>query len=328
MKAMVVTAYGPPNVLQMRELADPTPGDDDLLVEVHATAVNPVDCKVRQHGLGRDRSFPFVLGYDVSGIVRAKGKQVDNFQIGDEIFAAPGLHRDGADAELVLVDRRIAALKPSGIDHLQAALYPLVTITAWEALFKHARLHHGETVLVHAGGGGVGHIALQLAKDHGCTVLTTASRDESIQLCRDLGADLVINYKQQNVIDQVKKFTDGRGCDVVFETVGGQNFNISVPLVAVHGRLVSILGTPKDAPVSDLFIKDASLHFEFMGAASLFGVGRADQGEILRTAGEMIEAGTLKAHLHKSFALSDLAEAHALQETRHAVGKIGIQVKA
>ena len=327
MKAMVVTEFGDPNVLEMQNLPDPVPGDDDLLVEVHGAAVNPVDCKIRQTGLGMDRDLPFALGYDVAGIVRDKGKNVQHFNIGDEIYAAPALSRHGSNAEFVLVDNRTAAHKPAGIDLLHAALYPLVTVTAWEALFKHARLHRGETVLIHAGAGGVGHIAIQLAKDHGCNVITTASREESLALCRQLGADLVINYKKQDVIQEVNDFTENRGCHVVFETVGGDNFKTSIPLVAVHGRLVSILGTPQDAPASDLFLKSASLHFEFMGAASLFGVGQAAQGEILRTAADMIEAGKLEVYLHQSFDLKDLPKAHQLQETGHALGKIGIRVK-
>ena len=328
MQAMVMTDYGEPNVLEARDVAKPEPGPRDLLIEVHAGAVNPVDTKIRRGLIPLGRDFPIILGFDVSGVVRAVGSNVQQFKEGDEVYASPALNRDGGNAEYVLVDERTAGPKPAAVDHATAAALPLVTLTAWEALFGHAHLHHTETVLIHGGGGGVGHVAIQLAKEQGARVIAVAGRDESIELCKQLGADEVINYRKQNVTEQVNALTNGAGCPVVFETVGGENTRISVECTAVHGRLVTIgrdMGS--DPPFGDLFIKSASLHFEFMGAANMFGVGQAKQGEILRTASEYVDAGKLKPHISQHYALTDLAEAHKQQETQHTLGKLVIDVK-
>src|SRR5206468_4269712 len=142
-----------------------------------------------------------------SGVVRGLGKSVANFGVGDEVYAAPALVRNGANAESICVDARTAASKPKTLDHVHSAALPLVTITAWEALLQRARIQKGETVLIQAGGGGVGHIAIQIAKLHGCRVLTTASQPESLELCRQLGADLVINYREADFVERVKQET-------------------------------------------------------------------------------------------------------------------------
>src|SRR5262249_23642323 len=146
----------------------------------HAAALNPVDFKIRQGAFSKGRKLPFIPGYDVSGVVREMGSEAQGFNIGDAVYASPSLVRDGSNAEFVCVDARTAARKPASLDHAQAAALPLVTLTAWEAFRLRARIQAGETVLIHAGGGGVGHVAVQLAKHHDCRVLTTASRDESL----------------------------------------------------------------------------------------------------------------------------------------------------
>ncbi|MFA9477492.1 zinc-binding alcohol dehydrogenase family protein [Phycisphaerales bacterium AB-hyl4] len=327
MKAMVVPELGEPEVMQMRDWPTPEPGEHDLLVEVHATSVNPKDCHMRRHGLGKRLTLPFVLGYDVSGVVKAVGPKVEQFRVGDEVYASPSLVRPGANAELVLVDERTAALKPTNLDHVHAAAMPLVTITAWESLHHRAHLHSGETVLIHAGAGGVGHIAIQLAKLHECQVITTASRDESIEQCTQLGADAVINYANENVVDRVTELTGGRGCPVVLDAVGGEVFNESMRCLAPHGRLVTLLPPPADAPIHKLFSRGATLALEFMSAATLHKTRLSAQGEVLRTVTELVEAERLKVHVSHVFPLEALAEAHRQQETRHTVGKIAVTVK-
>ena len=199
-------------MLQPQEMPEPAPGEHDLLLEVHACGLNPIDFKVRRGALAKGRPMPIILGFDVSGVVRAMGKAVTGFDIGDEVYAAPALVRNGSNAEFVSVDARTAALKPKSLNHIHAAALPLVTITAWEALLERARAQRGETVLIHAGGGGVGHVAIQLAKLHGCRVLTTASRDKSLELCQQHGADVVINYREADFVERVKQETGGRGC--------------------------------------------------------------------------------------------------------------------
>ena len=182
MRAMVIEEFGEPSVLKMKDMPEPELGEQDLLIEVYAAGLNPVDTKIRRGAHG-EKQFPLTLGFDVSGVVRAVGERVEHFQEGDEVYASPSLARHGSNAEYVAVDARTAALKPKKLDHPQAAALPLATLTAWESLHDRAKIHPGETVLIHAGAGGVGHFAVQLAKLHGCRVITTASREESIALC-------------------------------------------------------------------------------------------------------------------------------------------------
>src|SRR6266566_7098096 len=166
MRAIALFEFGGPEVLKPHDLPTPVPSDHDLLIEVHACALNPIDFKVRHGALAKGRPIPIVLGFDVSGVVRDMGKAINGFRVGDEVYAAPSLARNGANAEFVCVDARAAAPKPKTIDHTHAAALPLVTITAWEALLQRARIEARETILIHAGGGGVGHIAIQIAKLH------------------------------------------------------------------------------------------------------------------------------------------------------------------
>lgn len=327
MKAIGIESHGGREQLKPLDLPKPTPGENDLLVEVHASAVNPVDFKIRRGYIGKDTLKPRVLGYDVSGVVVEVGANVEGFKPGDAVYASPSLVRQGANAEYVLVDYRTAGPKPDNLDHVHAAALPLVTLTAWESLHDHARLHTDETVLIHAGGGGVGHIAVQLAKLHGSRVITTASSDESIALCRKLGADVVINYREEGVVERVKEETGGELCPVVLDTVGGEVFKQSLDCVAVDGRLVTIVGAPRDADLDKLKPKSASVHFEFMGASTMWGVRPERQGQTLRTVTEMVEAGKLTPHVGHVFPLDDLAKAHEQQESGHTTGKIVVTVR-
>src|SRR6185369_12201266 len=239
MRAMVIREHGGPDVLRQEEIPTPELRETDVLVEVHATSVNPVDTKVRQRSGGRE--FPITLGYDVSGVVVNCGPLAKMWQPGDEIFATANLFRNGANAEFVALDGRSAARKPRSVDHVTAAILPLVSQTAWEALHLRARIHPGQTVLIHAGAGGVGHIAVQLARLHGCRVITTAGRGESLAFCRDvLHADAVIDYRDGDVVEQVKALTGGRGVPVALDTVGGEVFVQCLDSVAINGHVVTI----------------------------------------------------------------------------------------
>lgn len=327
MKAIVVTALGEADKLQMRDMPDPVPGPKDVLIEVHACALNPVDYKVRMSGLRIEREFPFILGYDVSGVIVGLGSEVEHLKVGDEVYGAPSIARNGANAELVCVDHRVLAKKPKSIDHVTAASLPVAIVTAWEALHKRAQIHPDETVLIHAGAGGVGHLAIQLAKLHGCWVITTAGRDESINFCRELGADVVIDYTQEDFVERVNEETQNAGCAVVFETVGGANFVKSLDCVAVNGRLVTITGGDTSTVVDKLYLKNASLMYEFMGTPGFYGINPEGQSEILRTVSELLEAGKLKPHVSKVIGLEDIPEAHRSLEDRHVLGKIVAKVK-
>lgn len=327
MRAMVVTKYGGPEVLEMRDMPEPAPGENDLLIEVANSAMNPVSYKIRQAPRWGEREFPFILGYDASGVVRGKGVNVTGFEQGDEVYASPALVRNGADAEFVCVDYRSAAPKPKSLDHAHAAALPLAVLTAWESLYEHGGIQGGETVLIHAGAGGVGHLAVQLAKLKSCRVITTAGRDDSIAMCQQLGADVVINYRSENVVERVKQETDGRKCDVVYDTVGGDVFKQSIECVGFFGRLVTIVPGVDTSGLNSLFAKSASVHFEYMGLPTMFGVQIEKQGRILREVAALVDAGRLRPHVSHRFKLEDLAEAHRQQESGRTIGKIVIDVK-
>ncbi len=327
MKAMAIMEHGGPENLQLMDLAEPVPGDFDLLVETHACGMNPVDFKKRQFALGGPAEFPLILGFDVSGVVVGLGSRVEGFQEGDLVYASPSLARNGCNAKYVLVDYRTAAQRPKTLDHNGAAAVPLVILTAWESLYDRTAVEPRQNVLIHAGGGGVGHVALQLARLRGCRIITTASSEASLALCRELGADVIINYREENVVDRVLAETDGKGCNVVFDTVGGPVFEQCFQCLALNGSIVTITPTQTDKIADGLFFKNATLHCEFMGVPSIFGINIESQGEILRQAAELIDSDRLKVRVGRTYPLEDLAEAHRYQESGHTTGKIVITVK-
>lgn len=325
---MVIREHGAPGVLKLEERPEPELRDTDVLVEVHAASVNPVDTKVRQRSGGRE--FPITLGYDVSGVVVRCGARVTQWKPGDEIFAAPNLFRNGANADYVAIDARSAALKPKSVDHATAAVLPLVSQTAWEALHLRARIHPGQTVLIHAGAGGVGHIAVQLAKLHGCRVITTAGREESIAFCRDvLRADEVIDYRKTNVVERVKELSGGKGVPVAFDTVGGDVFLQCIDCAAVNGHVVTILGGSTSIADRGQFLlyRNVSIHYEFMGIPTACEIEPERPGQILSGIARLVDAGLLRPKVTHRFPLERVADGHAQVETGRTVGKVAIIVK-
>jgi NADPH2:quinone reductase len=329
MHAMLVTGYGGPEVIQPGDCPTPVPRPLDVRIEVHAAAINPIEWKIRKGAFKEGRPLPFVPTYDLSGRFVEIGSEAANLglKIGDDVYAMANILRDGAAAEFVCVDARTVAPKPRSIDFLHAAAMPLATLTAWEALYDRAALAAGETVLIHGGGGGVGHLAIQLAKLRNCRVITTASRHETLQLCRQLGADEVIDYAKQNVAAAVKELTAGKGCQVIFDTVGGPTADQSPALLAVGGRIVTIVGTPITTGSKDLFIKGGTLLCQFVSGVHVHGQDPSRHGEILRQAAQLVDAGKLRPHVGAVFPLSELANAHRLAETKHVTGKIAIRVR-
>ena len=326
---MAQREYGAPEVLRLEELPEPVLRDTDILVAVHATSVNPVDTKVRARATV-PRDFPLVLGYDVSGIVVRCGAGVTQWKPGDEIFAAPNLFRPGANAELVALDARSAARKPAALDHAAAAALPLVSQTAWQALHMRARIAPGQSVLIHAGAGGVGHIAVQLAKLHGCRVITTAGRDESLAFCRDvLRADEVIDYGREDVVEKVKALTGGRGVPVAFDTVGGDVFVQCLDSIAINGHVVTILGGSTDLRQrgQHLLYRNATISYEFMGIPTAHEIEPERPGRILATIAKLTDAGALRPEVRHRFPLERLAEAHRQVETGRTVGKVAVTVR-
>jgi NADPH2:quinone reductase len=326
MRALIVPEFGGPEVLKLADQPVPTPGPNDLLIEVRAGALNPIDYKVRRGALAKGRPMPIILGFDVSGIVRGMGSAVSGFKVGDEVYASPSLVRNGANAEFMCVDARRASPKPRSLTHVQAAALPLVTITAWEALLTRARLQRGETVLIHAGGGGVGHVAIQLAKWHGARVLTTASSEGSLALCKQCGADVIINYRNESFVERAKAETGGRGVPVIFDTVGSETFDQSLDCLAPDGRLITCVGSPSDKIPQKLFRLSATLIFEFMGAPGVYDIRHESHGEILRAAAKLADEGLLRPHVSRVLKLEEVAEGHRLLEASHVTGKLAVEV--
>jgi len=329
MRAMVQREHGAPDVLHLEDLPEPSLRDTDVLVEVHATSVNPVDTKVRARATV-PREWPLLLGYDVSGVVVRCGPRATQWKPGDEIYAAPNLFRPGANAEYVALDARSAARKPTTLDHATAAVLPLVSQTAWEALHLRARIQPGQTVLIHAGAGGVGHVAVQLAKLHGCRVITTAGREESLAFCRDvLRADEVIDYRRQDVVQAVQALTAGKGVPVALDTVGGDVFVQCLDCVGVNGHVVTILGGSTDLKQRGqaLLYRNVTISYEFMGIPTAHEIEPQRPGEILAAIAKLADSGGLRPEVRHRFPLERLADAHRQVETGRTVGKVAVIVK-
>ncbi len=327
MRAVVIHEFGGPEVLKLEDRAEPELRETDVLVEVHATSVNPVDTKVRQN-TSAQRTLPITLGFDVSGVVVRCGSRVTQWRPGDEIFAAPNLFRNGANADYVALDARSAARKPANVDHATAASLPLVSQTAWEALHLRARIQPGQTVLIHAGAGGVGHIAVQLARLHGCRVITTAGRKESIAFCREvLRADEVIDYRSEDVVKRVQDLTAGRGAPVIVDTVGGDVFLKSLDCAAINGQIVTILGSNTGDRGRGLLYRNVSIHYEFMGIPTAHDIEPDRPGNILSSIANLVDGGLLRPHVSHRFALEDVAEGHRQVESQRTIGKVAIIVR-
>ena len=230
MKAMVIHNYGGPEVFELSEIELPEVKPGYVLVKVLASSVNSIELKIRS-GLipAITPEFPAVLNADFSGEIVAVGEETFPWQVGDQVFGCGGGvgKIQGALAEYMLVDSRLLAHKPQTIDHATAALYPLVSITAWEAIREKARVQHGDTILIHGAAGGVGHIAVQLAKELGAIVYGTVLNDAQADVVKKLGADFVIRADLEKVEDYANKYTANKGFDIVFDPVGGNNLPVS-----------------------------------------------------------------------------------------------------
>ncbi|WP_215226846.1 quinone oxidoreductase family protein [Echinicola shivajiensis] len=240
MKANVIIKNGSAkDVFKTIDLPKPIIKNDEVLVKVHYTSVNPLDCRIRSIQSDR-RTFPVTLGYDLYGEIVEKGIAVTDLQLGDRIIASPNPFLPGANAEYISI-KSILCLKVPDLDPIIGAAIPLVGITAYEALFDKLKIVKNDWVLIHAGAGGVGHIAIQLAKNAGCKVITTASRPESIHFCKEvLKADHVINYKTENIIETVNQVTEQEGVEFILDTVGGDTFLQSLQYLKTGGHICTI----------------------------------------------------------------------------------------
>jgi NADPH:quinone reductase-like Zn-dependent oxidoreductase len=309
MRAISQDVLGGPEVLKEVEVERPKPRPNEVLVRVRAAGVNPTDWKHRTSGgfLGEP---PFVLGWDVSGVVEAVGIGVARFEPGDEVFGMlsyPFGH--GSHAEYVTAPARTFAHKPASLDHTQAGALPLVSLTAWQALVEYADLRPGQRVLIHAAAGGVGHVAVQIAKARGAYVIGTASAGKH-DFLREIGVDEAIDYRETDFTEAVKDV------DVVLDTLGGDTSTRSLRVLRPGGLVVSIL------PVgSDDFHREA----ERLGVRALRMLVDASYSG-MKAIAELVEAGKLRPAIAGTFPLADAAEAHALGDTGRTTGKLVLTV--
>ncbi|MEU1914554.1 NADP-dependent oxidoreductase [Streptomyces massasporeus] len=305
MRAISQDVLGGPEVLKEVRIERPAPKPNEVLVRVRAAGVNPTDWKHRATGgfLGQP---PFVLGWDVSGVVEAVGIGVVAFAPGDEVFGMlPYPYGHGSHAEYAIAPVRALTRKPAGVDHTQAGALPLVSLTAWQALTEHADLRPGQRVLIHAAAGGVGHVAVQIAKARGAYVIGTASAGKH-EFLRSIGVDETIDYRETDVTEAV------RDVDVVLDTIGGDNSLHSLRVLRPGGVLVSILPGGSD----ELYEEAARL-----GVRALRMLVDADRSGMEAIA-DLIETGKLRATIAGTFPLAEAAEAHTLGDTGRTTGKL------
>ena len=333
MKAIVMTEPGSPasDVLSLETLPRPELVEStDVRVRLMAAGVNPVDTKLRSRGTFYPEAGPHVLGCDGAGIVEAIGDAVTSVKPGDAVyFCYGGLGGPtGNYCEAIVVPECCLAPKPQRLSFAEAAAAPLVLITAWEALFDRARLAAGQRVLIHGGAGGVGHVAIQLAKFGGADVCTTVSTPDKADFVRSIGADYAILYRQESFVEATGVWTGGLGVDVAFDTVGGDLFAATFPAVKHYGDLVTILEPPADTPWGIARQRNLRISLELMLTPLLVPLPTAiaAQGNILRQCAQWIDAGRLTIHLHRTFPLAAAADAHALLERGSTQGKLALEI--
>lgn len=327
MKAMIITQYGEHSVFEMQEINTPTPKSGQVLVKIAASSVNTVDTMIRKMGkeLPLSPDTPALLGMDFAGTVEAVADDVSSFTIGDEVYGCVGGLADlpGTLAEYITADSRLIAKKPMNISMKEAAAIPLVGITAYEGLVR-AGITSGQKVLVHGGSGGVGHMALQLAKHFGAEVYATGGGDKQIQLIEQLGAT-GINYKTESVEAYVNKYTDGKGFDIVYDSVGAGNLINSFQAAVLNGNVATTVSLC-ELDLTTAHFKGLSLHVVFMLIPMLHNFKREAHGNILHRIAQIVEQGNLQPVLDKqSFLLEEIGQAHARLESGQAMGKVVVE---
>jgi len=309
MKAVRIHEYGGPEVLVYEDAPRPQAEKGDVLVQVHAAGINPVDWKVRQ-GLAKDslhHHLPLILGWDVSGVVEAVGRGVWRLKVGDEVYSRPDIMRDGAYAEYITIDQSLAALKPQTIDHVHAAGIPLAAMTAWQALFDAGRLSAGQRILIHGASGGVGTYAVQLAKWKGAYVIGTASARNQ-EFLHELGSDGTIDYQD------VAFETVVRDVDMVLDTIGGDTQERSWPVLKRGGILVSIISPPSPQKAAAHGVRQAYVFLE----------PKLTQ---LQEITALVDSGKLRCVVDTVLPLAEARQAHEISQSGHARGKIILKVR-
>jgi NADPH2:quinone reductase len=318
MKALILKSFGGSEAFELCEVPKPVPHAGQVLVRVHATSINPLDYQVRRGDYSDLVQLPAITGHDVSGVVEVVGPGVTTFSTGDEVWYTPQIFDGpGSYAEYHVAAEGIIGKKPPSLSHLEIASLTLVGGTAWEALAVRAAPRAGESILVHGGAGGVGHVAIQLAKAIGARVFTTV-REENFEFARSLGADVVIDYVNDDYVDAIMRETGGRGVDVVFDTIVGNTLSRSADAIAQLGRVVTIVDIAQPQNLVQAWGKNASYHFVFT---------RQNRGKLDELIA-LIERGQLRPHVGAVYSLADIPLAHARLETPNngVRGKIAIAV--
>jgi NADPH:quinone reductase-like Zn-dependent oxidoreductase len=327
MKAALFETRGAP--FRLATLPRPQPGLHDVLVRIVASGVNPLDLKIHAGAAGHARQpLPAVLGVEMAGIVEAVGLQVTTFKAGDEVYGLVGGvgGHQGTLAEFIVADADYLAHKPSRLDMRQAAALPLNIITAWEGLIDRARVQPGQNVLIHGGAGGVGQLAVQLARVRGARVFATGSAGRRATI-EELGASF-IDYNAETVADYVQRHTAGGGFDIVYDTVGGRTLDASFEAVRRFGHVVSALGWGTHA-LAPLSFRAATYSGVFTLLPLLTGEGGAHHGEILEAASRLADSGHLCPRVDaRHFTLANLDEAYRLQRDQANQGKLVIDISA
>ena len=305
MRAIRIHKFGGPEVLQLDEVSVPKAGPGELLVQVMAASVNPVDYKIRAGGYPNHGPMPLTMGRDLAGVVEAVGSGVPKFSIGDDVFALLGRDRGGY-ADFTIVKAEEAAKKPDALSDAVAAGLALAGLTAWQGLFDHGRLEAGQRVLIHGGAGGVGHLAVQFAKLRGAFVAVTGS-EQDLDFLKGLGADQVIDYKSQRFEQEVQDI------DLVFDLIGGETRDRSWDVLKGGGMLVSTLGAPDEAEASRRGVRSA-------------GYMAQPNPAQLEEMAQLVESGKVEVKIQKTYPLAQAAEAQRAMETSHVQGKIVLTV--
>ncbi len=332
MHCMMMTGIGGPDVLQPNEIPDPVPGPREVRVRIKAAGVNPVDTKLRARGTYYPGRLPAILGCDGAGVVDKIGVDVTRFRQGDEIYfcgggigGAPGTY-----AQYALVHEDYAAHKPRRMSFHEAAALPLVLITAWESLHDRANVEPDDEVLIHAGAGGVGHVAIQLARFAGARVCTTVSGAERTRFAMDLGAEYCIDYKAGDFASAVNAWSRGGGARIVFDTVGGATFARSFEATRYRGDVVTLLQPEATVDWKAARNRNLRVSFELM-LTPMFNelhAARVHQAEILEEGARLADAGRLRVCVNHVLPLRDAAQAHRLIEAGGMQGKVVLEVEA
>jgi NADPH2:quinone reductase len=332
MRAVQMTAAGGPEMLQLREVSDPQiQSKTETLVRLRAAGINPVDAKQRGRGPWYPGALPVILGIDGAGIVEEVGQDVKSVKRGDEVFFAHGGFGKlpGNYAEFTVVEERFLAHKPSAVSFVEAAAATSSCITAWECLFYLGQLQRGQHVLIQAGAGGVGHIAVQLAREKGARIATTVNTEQKAQLVRECGADRVIFYEEEDFVEQTLEWTTGNGVDLTIDLVGKETFYKSFSATRFYGTIVTLLGPdPQCANWQEARLRNQQVKFYLMLTPMYYDLvdQQVRQTKILGECARMMAEGKLRIHVSKTFPLEEAAHAHRLIETGDTIGKVVLEI--